>query len=73
MVSSTPQVQAVDFLWRPKDGWSGQKWTKITKNGFLGDFFAIIAYFEVIWASEYVILCYLCTKTLIILEKWPFS
>ena len=38
MGSITPQVQAVDFLWRPKVGWSGQKWTKMTKNGFLGDF-----------------------------------
>ena len=30
-------IQAVDLLWRPKVGWSGQKWAKMTKNGFLGD------------------------------------
>ena len=46
---------------------------KMTKNGFFRWFLAIIANFEAIWDSGYVILCYLCTKTLLILQKWPFS
>ena len=55
MGSITPQVQAVDFLWRPKVRWSGQKLAKMTKNGFLGDLLPVLRQFEYLGMLYYVI------------------